>query len=221
MSGCDSRTVKWPQSMQEILRRYWRIQRKNGNRLSELEKQQFTEEMIQAYDEATYDEKIDILVPQKGQFLLDEAISTKLAADKTALFSIYYDMPENDGFKEGTAHRATMQIGEKYDRLGSENGRFLSRVLPTGPQPLESRALPYYIPEEDFTRNPAYHIYEVENDYSGIEPNCYSSDSFAVLRGEVAEAFGKKGLGEQTVIPKPDKKGNYSIWALKDGGYLK
>ena len=221
MSSLNSRTVKWPQSMQKILRRYWRIQKNNQNRLGDLEKQQFVEEMIRAYDKATFDEKIDILVPEKGEYLQDAAISFVLGPDKTGRYSIYYDMPKNDGFVAGTAHRITMQIGEKFDRLGDENGRFLSRILPTGPQSLESRALPYYVPEEDFTKNPAYHVYEVCAEYRGIEPQCRSEDKYAVLCGEVAEAFNKRGSGKQTVIPKPDREREYSIRALKDGGFLK
>ena len=221
MSGISSEKVLWPKSMKTILKKYWNLQKENGEILYDNEKQAFAEEMIQAYNSAKVDEKKDVLVPRSGKYLLSKPINRKVGGDGKEIFSIYYDFPPEDGFLDGISQRIVMKVGEKYDRIGDEFGHFLSRVLPTGPQSVESRSLPYYISETDFTKNPAYHIYEVKKEFKGIAPLCKINNAYAVRRGTVAPAFEKEGLGEQTVIPKRDLNGDdFHIRALKDGGFL-
>lgn len=217
--GRLKKPINWPPSMLIILQKYFDIQQRNGDCLDDHEKDAFTKEMRQAYDLATYTEKFDVLVPRDGKYLLSEAIHFSVGGGTTPRFSIHYDMPDNDGYIKDPKYQppqiASLQIGEKYDRIGSPNGRYLSRLLNGKAQSLSSRALPYYIPEEDFTKNPAYHLYAVSKTYRGIEPDCDFNIKYALTQGTVAPAFDESGLGEQTVIPKTD-----DVASLIDGGYL-
>ena len=201
-----TRSMPWPDSMLQILHKYYRMNRHYLGKLTPEQKASFTAEMIAAYNDCPRSARKDVLVPRQGKYLKDNAIRGALAGTGKPRFSVYYNMPDGEGYlPEKEPVPTSFRPGQMFDRIGMGNGRFLSQLFDGTPQSLSSRALPYYIPEADVSKNPAYHVYKVKKEYWGIEPDCFENPpKNALTTGTVASAFDEQGGGIQTVIPKPD-----------------
>lgn len=201
-----TRSMPWPDSMLLILHKYYRMNSKSPGNLTPEQKDSFTAEMIAAYNDCPPSTRKDVLVPRKGKYLKDNAIKGSFTGAGKERFSVYYNMPDGEGYLPGKEPAPTsFQPGQMFDRIGMGSGRFLSQLFDGTPQALPSRSLPYYIPEPDIRKNPAYHIYKVKKIYSGIEPDCLEDPpKNALTNGIVAPAFDERGGGIQSVIPKPD-----------------
>ena len=98
--------------------------------------------------------------------------------------------PPNNGF-EGEIKTKVLQKGERFDRFGTESGRFVS---PEG-TPFEMRSLP----KNRFNETPS--LYEV------IKP-------FEVNSGKIAPYYFQKGGGTQYFLDR-------SVKWYRTNGYLK
>lgn len=178
--------MNWPKQLKEILKSYFDKQSENHDILSVEDKEALVCEMQIAYNKLTEYEKQDVLVPAKARYLKGKAIKKENTADKKLTYSILYEWP-----KESFAspqEKFTFTSKTFFDRIGSNDGKYLSPLNDNGsPQSLYSRAIPYYIPEKDFTTSPAYHRYVVLNKYES-KPD----DNF--LFGSVAPAFDSTDL---------------------------
>lgn len=196
----------WPEQLQKILEHYYfDIQEKSASKtLSDHQKEKLVKDLISAYNSLKNDEKRDVLVPAKWQFLDDRAIRADQVGSKRYRYDIRYNWPPNDGFEDFS--RLTLIPGSEYDRIGGSKGTFLAPIAKNG-EPLSflARALPYYIPETNISNSPAYHRYRVLLQYQGYG----SSDRESVLQGLTAHAFWcnpDDGGGVQVKLPKRIKE---------------
>jgi len=79
-----------------------------------------------------------------------------------------YKWPNNGGF-EGKPTEITPKEGQQFDRLGSEQGRFVAPIENGQVQPKENRGLPYHFTENNITDEPSYHQYEVTRDFDQLK----------------------------------------------------
>lgn len=189
--------MEWPRSILKIIRHYYIIQADQNNELTKTQKDQFVKELVGAYNALSPKEKTDVLVPERGEFLKDTAITVALAIANPQ-FSIRYRWPGGDGFA-GDEKPTELLPGEEYDRLGGEWGRFLSPLVEGKPQSCLSRAIPYYVPEKDISQNPAYHRYKIGTRYT--DNQC--------RRGTISSAFREDpqdGGGIQVSLGKTIKE---------------
>lgn len=177
--------MEWPTVLLTIIKDYYGKQRAQGGELTEPQKRDMTDALLEAYRTLSFEEKIDLLIPAKAEFIADSAVVAHGVADGVT-YSIRYKWPTEceitDGF-EGEATPKTLQTGEEYDRIGGETGRFMCPLENGVPQLYHRRAIPYYIPEEDISQSPAYHRYKIGATYS--DSKC--------RYGRIAPAFWKDG----------------------------
>lgn len=130
-------------------------------------KKQLVDTMKKAYDDTPKEERGDILVPEKPEFLKDPPIAENKNTGKR-YGDVNYDWPSNGGF-EGKPEEIIPQVGEKFDRVGTENGRYVTPLEGDAPQPVEKRALPYHFAENNITDEPSYHSYEVDRNFGQLQ----------------------------------------------------
>lgn len=172
----------WPSILSNIITRFYEIQQKNG-KLSVLQKNLFVYSMKLAYNHLSFSEKVDILIPDKAEYLTDNPISSESTSSGNMSYFLSYRFPPSDGFVNGTREVAIFKIGETYDRLGGIHGRFLSPVINGHIESALARAIPYYVPEKNIEDNPSYHIYVVKKQY----PRVPRIDTLS--KGTIAPAF--------------------------------
>lgn len=195
-----------PMKILDILERYYKIQEVSPSKT--LTRSQITNmvgELIRAYDSLDISDRRDVLVPAKADFVEDHAIKANMLSTGRYRYEINYKWPPNNGFQD-SFKRATLYPGEEYDRIGGPTGLYMSPLGADGmPESYLARALPYYLPESDITKSPAYHRYKVISQYKGTGPNITES----VLRGIIAHAFWNNPLdggGTQVKLPVNIKK---------------
>lgn len=112
-------------------------------------------------------------------------------------------------------HEHVPQAGDRFDRYGDPNGRYVSPIPEEGSFPYETRSLPYAenpnaYHEYEWTRSPA-DIHDVYDELDGPTRNALDamltkygldlSDLDHVLRGEAAAAFDQPGGATQDMLP--------------------
>lgn len=173
----------WPKSLLDIIKCYYDKQKKqDGEKLTPDQKDELVKKLLEAYDNLPREEKTDVLVPARGDFLEDAAIQVAILIGED-IYSFVYRWPDNNGFA-GDEIPSELLPGEEYDRIGGEWGRYLAPLIEGKPQPYLSRAIPYYIPEKNIQDNPAYHRYKIIKRYT--DSKC--------KRGTIATAFWKNPL---------------------------
>ena len=188
---------KWPDSLYNILKEHYSAApRLKGEKFfDQSAKDSLVMDLIAAYDLLSNEERIDVLIPKDGKVLKSSAVFFRDTEETDYYdYALAYDWPDNKGFllkteiQPGDMERqhGKFNAGEYYDRLGGIEGRYLSPFIGGKPQSLSSRALPYYIPEEDFTKNPSYHLYKATDTYM-------PDDTREIIEcGSVAPAFCDK-----------------------------
>lgn len=156
-------------------------------------------QLIEAYDRLRTEDRRDVLIPADSAFLKKTAIGKEVLLDGAEEYFFRYNWPLDEF--DGPRQEYELKEGEQYDRIGGEEGRYLSPLKEDGsPESYLARALPYYIPEAQITDSPSYHCYTIRKPYAG------DADQ-PVLRGIVANAFRKTeprdGGGIQVLLPKP------------------
>lgn len=190
--------VPWPESIQYIIEQYFIKQVQNGGQLKQIEKRYLVSLLINEYSKLAMNERKDLLIPADSDFLLDDAIGKEVHPGGTIHYYFRYLWPQNSFASERDI--INLEVGNLYDRIGPSSGTYLSPVKENGEvEPFLSRAIPYYIPEIDIRRSPAYHTYRIQNRY-------VSTTSNPVYQGITAPAFWKSppdGGAVQMVLPKP------------------
>ena len=200
----------YPPKIISILEKFYKIQELSpSQRLSMADRKCMVDELIKTYKSLSFNERIDLLIPERADFLADIVLTSQKAGHTRIYYNINYKWPDNDGF--ATKHFYSLLIGKKYDRIGPPSGRFLCPYHKKA-QSYLSRALPYYIEEDDLEKCPLYHKYIATKNYhrqlSGIKK---------VYIGIISQCFHtnpKDGGGTQVLTPNP-------ISDLLDNGYLR
>ncbi len=66
-----------------------------------------------------------------------------------------------------TRKMQVMEKGTVFDRVGSSSGRCVGEVDPDGTcATREQRSIPYHLTESDITKEPSYHRYTAEKDFT-------------------------------------------------------
>ena len=171
----------------------------SNNELTDEDRAALVAQLIKAYNQLRTEEKRDVLIPADDMFLRKTAIGKEVLFDGAEEYYFLYNWP----LDEFSGHRQASELkaGEQYDRIGGEEGCYLSPLKEDGsPEPYLARALPYFIPEEQITDSPSYHCYTIRKPYAGEAEK-------PVLRGTVASAFRltepRDGGGIQVKLPKP------------------
>ena len=136
-------------------------------------KEKLVDDMKQAYDDTPKEDRGDTLVPEKSEYLKDPPIAENKNTGER-YNDVNYDWPSNGGF-EGKPEEVAPQVGDRFDRVGAENGRYVAPIEGDTPQPVENRGLPYHFTEDNITDEPSYHSYEVgvvDEVYMRIFENC-------------------------------------------------
>lgn len=189
----------WPDSIFELLKRnYDEHTTIAGGSIAYTiaEKECLVNDAIQAYKLLPTDvlRSTDALVPASPEYLEDVAVALRDGEIETDDFEFKYKWPSNEGFDPAAGARTpdTFKEGVFYDRIGSPYGHYLAPFTENDlPLPYIKRALPYYIPEDDFTDNPAYHLYRAKCTYQ-------KSPGEIIESGTIAPAFAEgDGRGKQ------------------------
>ena len=136
--------------------------------------------MKQCYNSLRRDEKVDILIPERAEWLQPIALTKYSSVEYTISWAFKYNWPKKNW--EGDQERIELKRGEVYDRIGSKHGKYVSPIINNKPFSFLERALPYYIPEENISDSPAYHRYSIINPYG-------SATSDEAVKSVVAKAF--------------------------------
>ena len=211
-----------PKCLTKIMERYYFIQQiMRGKTLSAKQKDTLVKKLILAYNTLDPLEKVDVLIPAKGEFLSDRALSRTKATAKTGkkihVYSFRYCWGRFSGDIDGFSDQPTpiaLLPGEEYDRIGASTGKYLSPILQSRVATYLDRAIPYYFPEKDIKDNPSYHRFQVTREIPDVamsmptdvptENNARKSFPFP-LRGTIAHAFWTNpddGGGIQVKLPK-------------------
>lgn len=210
-----------PGSIQKILKREFETAKElKGEKIFEADaRRRLVEESKKAYDKLSPEESIDVLVPESESVLLDTPIKKRDSDTTEDTFEFNYIWPKYDGFVKkadleiGDVERQSWFIeeGMLYDRIGELDGRYVSPFVDGKPQSYESRAMPYYIPERDFTKNPSYHILKAEGTYVPRDGETIDYGSVAnAYKGKIGKSTGGTQLfldsGLQTYMKRNSEK---------------
>ncbi len=113
---------------------------------------------------------------------------------------VNYDWPSNGGF-EGKPEEITPQVGDRFDRVGAENGRYVAPIEGDTPQPVEN----YHFTEDNITDEPSYHSYEVDRDFGQLQDaiNEYNNPALTAeenefMRGEFQKEYDRNNWPAET-----------------------
>lgn len=164
-----------------------------------MERADLVAQLIEEYDQLTTAGRRDVLIPADSAFLKETAIGKEVLFDGSEEYYFLYNWPKDEF--DGPRLASELKAGEQYDRIGGEEGRYLSPLKADGsPESYLARALPYHIPEAQITNSPSYHCYTIKKPYTGEAGK-------PVLRGIIANAFRQTspmdGGGIQVKLPKP------------------
>lgn len=173
-------------------------------------KEKLVDDMKQAYDDTPREERGDTLVPEKSEYLKDAPIAENKATGER-YDDVNYDWPGNGGF-EGKPEEVNPQAGDKFDRLGAENGRYVAPLDGDTPQPVESRGLPYHFTEDNIADEPSYHSYEVDRDFGQLQDaiNEYNNPELTAeendfMRGEFQKEYDRNNWPAEEYTHEPGK----------------
>lgn len=188
--------MQWPIEIYNILEQYYLYSKMAPAESTNNRRRNLVRRLKTAYDELPFAQKVDVLVPADYHFLTEDAVKSDPISGLVNGYSIWYQWPDNDGF-DGAKAISSLAQDEIYDRIGGEEGSFLTPLLEGKTQTFLMRAIPYYVPEQDITSNPSYHQFRVKVNYES-----------QVFRGRIAPAFWHNpndGGGVQVKIGKTIK----------------
>lgn len=173
-------------------------------------KEKLVDDMKQAYDNTPKEDRGDTLVPEKSEYLKDPPIAENKNTGER-YNNVNYDWPSNGGF-EGKPEEVTPQVGDRFDRVGAENGRYVAPIEGDTPQPVENRGLPYHFTEDNITDEPSYHSYEVDRDFGQLQDaiNEYNNPALTAeenefMRGEFQKEYDRNNWPSDEYTHEPGK----------------
>lgn len=166
-------SINWPQSLRKTMVHYLELTEGKEYLFTAAEKDELVKDLIETYNNLSFQEQANFCVPAKGSFLREKAISLDICSTSVLLHSVekydLYELSFNynwdnkavDGFVPGTDHPTYIVKGQQYDKVGGHGGRYLCPIPENGePQSYLARAIPYYVPDEKNIRSsPAYRVY--------------------------------------------------------------
>lgn len=162
------------------------------------------------YDNTPKEDRGDTLVPEKSEYLKDPPIAENKNTGER-YNDVNYDWPSNGGF-EGKPEEVTPQVGDRFDRVGAENGRYVAPIEGDTPQPVENRGLPYHFTEDNITDEPSYHSYEVDRDFGQLQDaiNEYNNPALTAeenefMRGEFQKEYDRNNWPSDEYTHEPGK----------------
>lgn len=173
-------------------------------------KEKLVDDMKQAYDNTPKEDRGDTLVPEKSEYLKNPSIAENKNTGER-YNDVNYDWPSNGGF-EGKPEEVTPQVGDRFDRVGAENGRYVAPIEGDTPQPVENRGLPYHFTEDNITDEPSYHSYEVDRDFGQLQDaiNEYNNPALTAeenefMRGEFQKEYDRNNWPSDEYTHEPGK----------------
>jgi len=154
----DRYASKFEYDTQQKLENYYK---EEGGNLSDSQKQDLVSDLKNSYDSADTSDRGDILVPEDSK-----DVTSVYYNGKTGKYDIGYDWKTVDTVPE-TRTMEVMKEGQQFDRVGPPSGRCTGAVGEDGScATVKERSIPYHFTEEDITKEPSYHRYQAEQDFT-------------------------------------------------------
>ena len=228
---------------QKISQKYYDYTQ-SGKNFTEALKEEFVSELKEKYLAAPLAERADNLIPGSGKYVKN-IIKVKDSQGSDCYHIDYkYD---GDGLVDGSRTMKINQVGEVFDRVGSEEGRTVGAMDENGNLPTwEERAVPYLKTQKNVTDEPAYHRYQFTDVVTeqALRKKIANSDLLSdekklELSSKLDEYYGEKnralfgdggGLqfgktAEQKAFDQPGGGSEYrlplSVKDMKDLGFIK
>lgn len=168
--------------IQNELGKAFQLQNKNALNLSSL-----VINLKQCYILQSRHSRGDNLVPFSSCCLLDNPVRI----NKISQYELVYrwNIGKDSEFVNETISKGIIiPEGTVLDRVGPERGRYLCPIPENRDvYTVEERALPYYLPEQIITSEPAYHKYRVKKDISKEAVLQAIEDSVDIFENESAK----------------------------------
>ena len=154
----DRYASKFEYDTQQKLENYYK---EEGGNLSDSQKQDLVSDLKNSYDSADTSDRGDILVPEDSK-----DVTSVYYNGKTGKYDIGYDWKTVDTVPE-TRTMEVMKEGQQFDRVGPPSGRCTGAVGEDGScATVKEHSIPYHFTEEDITKEPSYHRYQAEQDFT-------------------------------------------------------
>ena len=193
----DRYASKFEYDTQQKLENYYK---EEGGNLSDSQKQDLVSDLKNSYDSADTSDRGDILVPEDSK-----DVTSVYYNGKTGKYDIGYDWKTVDTVPE-TRTMEVMKEGQQFDRVGPPSGRCTGAVGEDGScATVKERSIPYHFTEEDITKEPSYHRYQAEQDFTKDLTNAidnsmmYSDDKKVEMHTNVDRYYENaqvKGYGD-------------------------
>lgn len=185
----ESYNSKFEHDTQQKLEDYYK---KDAGNLNEKDKQELVTDLKNSYDGTLNDKKGNTLVPEDAKDV------TSIYYDKNAeKYDIGYDWKSVDTVPS-TRKMEVLKEGQQFDRVGAPTGRCTGAVDESGNcATIKERSIPYHFTESDITKEPSYHRYEAEQDFTkeninnAIDNSSFSDDKRQEMHDKVDAYYEK------------------------------
>lgn len=149
---------KFEHDTQQILENYYK---ESDGKLSDSQKNELVSTLKQSYDSAEKNDRGDVLVPENSK-----DVTGIYYNGKTEKYDVAYDWKPVDTVPE-SRKMEVLHEGQQFDRVGPPSGRCTGAVGEDGScATIKERSVPYHFTEEDITKEPSYHRYIAEQDFT-------------------------------------------------------
>lgn len=193
----DEYASKFEYDTQQKLENYYK---EDDGKLSDSQKQDLVSDLKKLYDNVDKGNRGDVLVPENSK-----DVTSVYYNEKTGKYDVGYDWKPVDTVPE-TRTMEVMKAGQQFDRVGSPSGRCTSAVNEDGScATVKERSIPYHFTEDDITKEPSYHRYQAEQDFTkenlsnAIDNSMYSDDKKAEMHTNLDRYYENaqvKGYGD-------------------------
>lgn len=193
----DEYAPKFEYDTQQKLENYYK---EDGGNLSDSQKQDLVSDLKNSYDSADVGDRGDVLVPENSK-----DVTSVYYNGKTGKYDVGYDWKPVDTVPE-TRTMEVMKEGQQFDRVGPPSGRCTGAVGEDGScATVKERSIPYHFTEDDITKEPSYHRYQAEQDFTkenlanAIDNSMYSDDKKAEMHANLDRYYENvqaKGYGD-------------------------
>ena len=193
----DEYASKFEYDTQQKLENYYK---EDGGNLSDSQKQDLVSDLKNSYDSADVGDRGDVLVPENSKDVTSVYYNGKIGK-----YDVGYDWKPVDTVPE-TRTMEVMKEGQQFDRVGPPSGRCTGAVGEDGScATVKERSIPYHFTEDDITKEPSYHRYQAEQDFTkenlanAIDNSMYSDDKKAEMHANLDRYYENaqaKGYGD-------------------------
>ena len=193
----DEYASKFEYDTQQKLENYYK---EDGGNLSDSQKQDLVSDLKNPYDSADVGDRGDVLVPENSKDVTSVYYNGKIGK-----YDVGYDWKPVDTVPE-TRTMEVMKGGQQFDRVGPPSGRCTGAVGEDGScATVKERSIPYHFTEDNITKEPSYHRYQAEQDFTkenlanAIDNSMYSDDKKAEMHANLDRYYENaqaKGYGD-------------------------